>query len=139
MFFIGTYYCCERAVGTGQLVCSGCAIHPYPPERKATMARKPTAPAIDCTGEARPAIELQPVTSKQIKAIGYDSDSKTLAVTFTRGNNIYHYENVEPDLAHQFRTAESIGSFFGEHIGVLPSKKYSPDPVAKPDEETEAA
>jgi hypothetical protein len=95
------------------------------------MARKPTTPAIDCTHETRPSIELQPVTSKQIKAIGYDSDSKTLAVTFTRGNNIYHYENVEPDLAHQFRTAESIGSFFGEHIAVLASKKFAPDAAPK--------
>lgn len=104
------------------------------------MARKPTVPAIDCTNEVRQFIPLQPVTSNQVKAIGYDSDSKTLAVTFTRGpGNVYHYENVEPELAHQFRTAESIGTFFGEHIAVLPSKKYSPDPVAKPDEEAEAA
>jgi hypothetical protein len=135
MFFIGTYYCCERSVGTGQLVCSDCAIHPYPPERSTTMARKPTVPAIDCIGETRPFIPLQPVTSNQVKAIGFDSDSKTLAVTFTRGpGNVYHYENVSPDLAHQFRTADSIGSFFGEHIAVLPSKKFAPDAAPKQDQ-----
>jgi len=35
--------------------------------------------------EPRPPIALSPVVSSQVAAIGYDEESKTLAVTFTRG------------------------------------------------------
>lgn len=42
------------------------------------MARDYT-PAIDRTSEQRPRIQLKPVTSNQVAAIGYDHDSKTLA------------------------------------------------------------
>jgi hypothetical protein len=106
----------------------------FDPPSKGNQMRKQYQPAQDCTNEARPLISLQPVVSKQIASIGYDSDTKTLAVTFNRGTAIYHYENVEPDLAHRFRTAESIGSFFGEHIAVLPSKKFAPDAAPKQDQ-----
>ena len=34
-------------------------------------------PAVDCTHEDRQPIELKPVESSQIKAIGYDEDSQT--------------------------------------------------------------
>lgn len=36
-------------------------------------------PSMDCTTLERPPIALQAVNSSQIKAIGYDHDSKTLA------------------------------------------------------------
>lgn len=42
-------------------------------------------PAIDCTNQTRLPIALQPVTSNQIQAVGYCHDTKTLAVSFTRG------------------------------------------------------
>lgn len=85
-------------------------------------------PAIDCTNEQRQAIALQPVTSNQIAAIGYSHDTKTLAVSFTRGaGHVYEYPNVEPDTACGFFMAESLGRHFGEHISKLPSRKYSPD------------
>lgn len=32
MQLLTTYYCCERAVGTGRLICHDCAQHPYPYE-----------------------------------------------------------------------------------------------------------
>ncbi len=32
MQLLATYYCCERAVGTGRLICQDCAQHPYPPD-----------------------------------------------------------------------------------------------------------
>lgn len=124
---LSTYYCCERAVGTGRLICPDCAQHPYPKEP--TMPRNFT-PAVDCTHEDRKPIELKPVESSQIKAIGYDEDSQTLAVSFTRGpGNVYHYEGVQPDQAKAFMTADSLGSHFGEHIAKLPSKKYRPEPI----------
>ncbi len=81
--------------------------------------------------ETRPAIALEPVESNQVKAIGYDAATKTLAVTFTRGAGaIYHYPDVEPETYEAFKGAESIGKYFGQHIKPLPFKKFAPEPVA---------
>ena len=84
-------------------------------------------------------IPMAPVTSNQVGAIGYDAASKTLAVTFTRGpGHIYHYPNVEPEVHAKFVAAESIGTFFGQHIKPLPFKKF-PAPKAEGEEAKAAA
>lgn len=71
------------------------------------------------------AIPMEPVESNQVKAIGYDPATKTLAVTFTRGpGSIYHYPNVEPGLHVNFMQAESKGTFFGKNIKELPFDKF---------------
>lgn len=89
-------------------------------------------PSTDCTDLTRPPIALQPVTSNQIRAVGYDHDSRTLAVSFTRGaQNVYHYPDVEPETACAFFMAESLGRHFGEHIAKLPSLKYGPELAAQ--------
>ncbi len=76
-------------------------------------------------------IPMAPVTSNQVACIGYDASTKTLACQFTRGpGHIYHYQNVEPELHAQFVGAESIGTFFGQHIKPLPFKKF-PAPKAE--------
>ncbi|MDD2657982.1 MAG: KTSC domain-containing protein [Candidatus Pacebacteria bacterium] len=94
-----------------------------------------TAPQ-DYSKDPRPAIALTPVKSNQVKAVGYDADTLTLAVTFTRGAGaIYHYPNVTPEAHAAFVGAESIGKYFGQHIQPLPFFKYAPDPVP----ESEAA
>ncbi len=78
----------------------------------------------------RPQIELQPVVSNQIAAIGYAADSKTLAVTFTRGTGaIYHYPDVSAEVFEAFKTAESIGGYFGKHIKTLPFEKFAAEPA----------
>ena len=83
------------------------------------------------TNEPRPPIELLPVQSRQVKAVGYDEQTRTLAVTFTRGQGaIYHYPDVDREFYEQFVTAESIGAFFGQHIKALPFKKYQAEQVA---------
>lgn len=70
-------------------------------------------------------IPLAPVSSNQVKAIGYDPATKTLAVTFTRGSDtIYHYPNVDPKVHEDFVKAESIGTFFGAHIKPRSFKKF---------------
>ena len=62
-------------------------------------------------------IPLSPVTSSQIAAIGHDPASNTLAIQFKSGKApVYHYANVDAELFEQFRTADSIGSFFYKHI-----------------------
>lgn len=92
------------------------------------MTKTYTAPA-DFTDEPYIAIPMTPVTSNQVKAVGYDQETKTLAVTFNRGAGaIYHYPNVEPEAHAAFIGAESIGKHFGQHIQGLPFKKF-PSPV----------
>lgn len=77
------------------------------------------------TEDPRPPIELKAVESSQIKAIGYDEKTRTLAVTFNYGAGaIYHYPDVAPEIAEAFVKAESIGKFFGQHIKALPFTKY---------------
>jgi hypothetical protein len=84
-------------------------------------------------------IPMAPVTSNQVAAIGHDPATNTLAVTFTRGpGHIYHYQDVSPELHAEFVGAESIGSFFGQHIKPLPFKKF-PAPKAEGEEAKAAA
>lgn len=93
-------------------------------ERNTEMANHAPAAAFNDATECR-AIPMTPVASNQVKAIGYDPDSKTLAVTFTRGAGaIYHYPAVEPEVYANFIGSESVGKFFGEHIKQLPFKKF---------------
>lgn len=71
-------------------------------------------------------IPMQPVTSQQVKAVGYDSASKTLAVSFTKGSEaVYQYPNVEPETYAELMAAESIGSYFGKHIKTRPFNKVA--------------
>ena len=70
-------------------------------------------------------IPMKPVASKQIAAIGYDAGRKTLAVTFTRWKGvIYHYPGVTKKTHDDMMAAESIGTFFGQHIKALSFDKF---------------
>lgn len=87
------------------------------------------------TDQPRPQIALAPVESSQVKAIGYDAGTRTLAVKFMHGEGaIYHYPDVAPETHQAFVAAESIGKFFGKQIKALPFTKYrsedSPEPAA---------
>jgi len=78
-----------------------------------------------------PFIAMDSVESNQISKIGYDPETKTLAVTFTRGGGaVYHYPNVEQATFDAFVAAESSGTFFGMHIKLLPFLKYRSEAVA---------
>ena len=91
---------------------------------------KPYTPPQAYTDEPRPDIKLTPVNSSQIRAIGYDPQTRTLAVTFTRGEGaIYHYSEVSPETHEAFIGAESIGNYFGAHIKSLQFKKFRPEQV----------
>jgi len=94
------------------------------------MPKTYTAPA-PFSDEQPLVINMTPVESNQVAAIGYDAGTKTLAVTFTRGGALYQYPDVEPDVHAAFIGAESIGKFFGAHIKTLPFKKFkAPEAVA---------
>lgn len=87
-------------------------------------------PAQDYSEEPRPQIELKPVESNQVKAVGYDPETKTLAVIFTLGTGaIYHYPDVTPEQHAAFIGAESIGGHFGKHIKSLPFTKFAAEPA----------
>lgn len=61
-------------------------------------------------------IPMNPVTSGNIEAIGYDAGTKTMAVQFKGGRPAYHYSDV-PEEAHvALIGAESIGKHFAAHI-----------------------
>lgn len=90
---------------------------------------KELKPAQAFTDKTRPAIALVPVTSNQVKAIGYDEATQTLAVAFTRGTGaIYHYPNVNAEMHNAFMQAESVGKYFGAHIKDLPFEKFAAEP-----------
>lgn len=75
-------------------------------------------------------IPMTAVESRQVAAIGYDAERRTLQVTFTRGpGHIYQYPNVEPAVHAAFIAAESKGTYFSQHIKPLVFDKF-PAPVA---------
>jgi hypothetical protein len=97
-------------------------------------------PAQAFTDKPRPAIALVPVTSNQVKAIGYDPTTQTLAVAFTRGTGaVYHYPNVTKETHDAFMQAESIGKFFGAHIKDLPFEKFAADPESEAEDGPQSA
>ena len=90
------------------------------------MSLKRTEPAPFNDEKEFSDIPMTTVQSNQVKAIGYDATTKTLAVTFSRGAGaIYHYAGVTPETHAAFLQAESIGTFFGKHIKPLPFKKFA--------------
>jgi hypothetical protein len=76
---------------------------------------------------ARLNIAMVAVQSHQIKEIGYDSPTNTLAVAFYQGGykgergpnapaSLYHYSAVPPEVHTEFMAAESKGAFLKERI-----------------------
>lgn len=83
--------------------------------------------------QPRPQIQLHPVESNQVGAIGYDEATQTLAVQFKRGARaIYHYPNVTRETFEAFKSAESIGTYFGQHIKALPFEKFPCEDAEQP-------
>lgn len=83
----------------------------------AAQASQPEQPA--------KAIELQPVDSSQIEAIGYDADTETLAVRFNgkgRPGSLYHYRGVSLTEWHALQDAPSKGSYFIRNIKPHPDR-----------------
>lgn len=60
-------------------------------------------------------IALKPVESSQIAAIGYDAESKTLAIRFNSGQKIYHYAGVPQEVFDGFSTG-SAGKHFSSAV-----------------------
>lgn len=63
-----------------------------------------------------PSIDLQPCVSSQVKAFGYDPETRTLAVQFISNDSTYHYNDVAPEVFAAMKAAPSVGAFFGKAI-----------------------
>lgn len=68
-------------------------------------------------------MEMTPLNSSMLTAAGYDPETRELTVEFKNGSR-YLYEEVSPDIFHDFLEAESQGGFFSRRIkGIYPSRK----------------
>lgn len=93
-----------------------CTIQPI----EDAMNEKPKTYAPTKPADQVPAIELAPVESSQLAAVGYDAATATLAIRFhgkgDKPGSLYHYANFgETDWA-ALRDAESKGSHFIRQI-----------------------
>lgn len=60
-------------------------------------------------------VEMKPVKSSNIRAIGFDPETKTLHVAFLNGTQ-YTYEGVDAEKHAALMSADSVGSHFNAHI-----------------------
>lgn len=66
-------------------------------------------------------MNLNPVESSNIAAIGYNAATMELQVKFKTGA-IYSYANVEQSIYDQIMNAESVGSTFNKLVKSNPGK-----------------
>jgi hypothetical protein len=59
-------------------------------------------------------MKMQPVSSSNINAIGYDEANKELHVEFSSGKT-YSYEGVSQETYEAMRDASSVGAYFAKH------------------------
>lgn len=106
--------------------------HHEPTNQKEIMATKSFPVPAGFTKGPRPEIALLAVKSSQVRAIGYDTATQTMAVQFALGaGHIYHYPNVTPEAHKAFFESDSIGVHFGKFVKQLPFEKYEnvPEPT----------
>lgn len=60
-------------------------------------------------------MQRKPVDSTDLVAVGYDAATRTLEVEF-KGNRVYHYLDVPPDVYDGLMRAESHGTYFYAYI-----------------------
>ena len=60
-------------------------------------------------------MEMIQVSSSNVAAIGYDSDSETLQIEFNNGTT-YQYFDVPEEVFEGLRDAGSVGGYLAAHI-----------------------
>ena len=60
-------------------------------------------------------MDMNPVTSTNIEAIGYDESSQTLQVEFKNGA-MYQYFDVPEQVFDSLRDADSVGAYLAANI-----------------------
>jgi hypothetical protein len=69
-------------------------------------------------------MKFVPVASSNLESVGYDPDTKTLAVKFKGSDHHYEYSGVEPHHHDNLRAAQSPGGYLNGQIkGRYPHKK----------------
>lgn len=61
-------------------------------------------------------MEMTPVTSSNIAAIGYDEQSATLTIQFIKENAVYEYYDVPQHECDALMAADSHGSYANKNI-----------------------
>ena len=65
--------------------------------------------------ERDPNVQMKPVRSSNLDAVGYDAVKHVLYVAFKNGTQ-YGYQNVPEETYQAFMNAESLGKFFHASI-----------------------
>lgn len=60
-------------------------------------------------------MEMQPVSSSNLAAIGYDYDTAVLRIEFLKGG-LYEYQGVPSEVYEGFMSASSKGTYFDQNI-----------------------
>lgn len=60
-------------------------------------------------------MELKPVLSSNLQAVGHDAEKQELLVEF-KGGGLYAYDGVPSELYEELIKAKSIGSYFSKEI-----------------------
>ena len=68
-------------------------------------------------------IEMYPVSSSNISAVGYDSINETVLIHFLN-NTVYAYKGINEIVFEELKTAPSIGSYLNRNFkNVYPYKR----------------
>lgn len=60
-------------------------------------------------------MNLVPVTSSNLRAVGYDASTHSLIISFHSGGT-YQYENITDQMHRNLMSASSKGTFFRKYI-----------------------
>ena len=60
-------------------------------------------------------MDMKPVASSNIQAVGYDESSETMRVQFTNGS-VYEYRNIPIVVYNDFMQASSLGAYLNRNI-----------------------
>lgn len=72
--------------------------------------------ADDALHFAKPTVPMTVVSSSAIKAVGYDSNTQHLFITFTKGKQAYTFCNVPAAVHVALMAAPSKGGFYNEQV-----------------------
>jgi len=73
---------------------------------------------------AEDVFEMQPVSSSQIAAVGYNAKTRQMRVRFLHQGSLYEYDNVSQETFDQLVSAGSVGSAFHNLIKNNSSHPY---------------
>ena len=61
-------------------------------------------------------IEMKHVQSSLLDQVGYDPETKTLAIQMNNSSDVYYYEDVPQAVYDGFLAADSKGAYYVKHI-----------------------